>query len=193
MNVKIVAISLVFVTVLLGTSLWLAGSRQVMPVVDQVPGLSKSPNSDTKGEFVSPETVSLFLRRSYDEKRDIILEVSTYAGGGCDQVSDLQATTQIEDQSLTSVVEGFTIEKYTGDDACPAVEHSASSKVIVTDFVTAGGGDVTIVLNGLPNTFTLRSDDSQITLNPINTSNVISHKSGINQPTQAQSVSVPVQ
>jgi len=154
---------------------------------------TKDDSDYSEEKFVIPETVSLHLRTTFDELETPILELTVYAGGGCDEVSQLDISETSKEGTMFVNISGYSIKEYKGGGACPAVVEEARAEIDIDEFLQYDGHQVWFKLGDKESRYSLSRDEYAVYLEPIEVNNVISHESGENQPKNPQSLAIILQ
>lgn len=146
----------------------------------------------SKSEFVVPEKVSLILQKDFNKVGGLpVLELRVFGGGGCDEISDLkiQKTLRQENNLLEVEIQGYSLKKYKGTDACIAMVKEAKAVIDIADLLEKDGkSQLIFYLGGKENTYSLSHDLYAIYLEPKNAVNVISHELANNIPENTKTI-----
>lgn len=140
---------------------------------------SKSPLT---GELVVPRYVSVFLASSVENNERVpVLVLSAVAGGGCDSASDLETKQSLSGNTLIVDIRGYKLNKGLGE-ICPAVILESRAKVSIdTDWLEQNGDkEIIFKLGGQDNKYKISYSQYRVTLNGVQTNNVITNRPGYN-------------
>jgi len=147
-----------------------------------------------------PQKVGLYIQDSQNKNHIPEIVLTVFAGSGCDEVGELQISEEFEkNQSniytkggyidmLNINIHGYEFKKAspTSDTGCISVIKEARAKIDLSKYTMKNQLRLNIIINGQTNNFDLNLYEDVLSLNPIESSAVISWNPGENMPTKPQ-------
>ena len=145
-----------------------------------------------KEEYRVPETVSLFLRTTYDDEKLPVLELRAFVSGMCDQASDLEVSETTKEGTMFVSINGYSYKEYIGNGDCAAVVIESVAIIEINNFIENRGHQVWFNLNDEDSRYGLGllQDGNILRLEPIEVTNVISQEYGYNPPETPQPIEI---
>jgi hypothetical protein len=158
-------------------------------------------NSDSsKKELVLPKRVGLYFIPSPQGNKLPALELTVFAGNGCDQAGTLQIAKEIKSSQpnmytkggridvLKVQIKGYEFQEapQKSDIVCPGDIIESRAVIELNEVLTNQKLQLQIILNDQINTFDLNQHENVIYLNPIESLQIISWNPGENMPERPQ-------
>lgn len=138
-------------------------------------------NEDYRDEkFVVPETVSLYMRTIDNDLREPVLDLEASTNTSvCDEVSNLEISESIKEGIMSIGIKRYSIREYNGGCIAVVLPNPSQVEIEIKDFLQNGGHQIWFTLDNKESRYSLTQDKSSIYLTPIEVTNVISQKEGI--------------
>jgi hypothetical protein len=148
---------------------------------------------------IIPERVGLYLSQSREDNELPDLTFAVFAGGGCDQVSDLQFTMEFQQSQpniftkgghtdiLSVQIDGYRLNRQQDKSiTCPAVIAEARGSIELSKYQKGPRLQLKVILKGKANYFDLNLYEGILYLNPLDGEGVISFDPRDNMPPKPQ-------
>lgn len=157
---------------------------------------SRFGSESNKAQLTMPDKIGMYLSPSQNGYDIPAIVLTVFAGGGCDQVGELQIAKKMKLNQpniytkggridiLEIQVKGYEFKKATpsADITCIAVILEARAFIELADIMDKQQLQLKIILNNQENVFGLNHYEDVIYLNPITTSEVVSWNPSENMP-----------